>query len=610
VAALSAVSVSYRYKVERRNRSVAIAAEYDIVESLAASQGISIDRALGSLRNDGLRSVVLTEETAGDLISEGRLAVRYDATEGVRAISPVVTGAPDDMARLVRGNRIRYGAFSAPVAAGANGERFPNLTPGMLRALPLGLDPDAAKHVTTAHLSIIARMGNPIGISRQGVQDTIAWAAELGAKIFLPVGDQVLGRRDAKGDLVQALTDHKMLYASPEFAKIGGDEQMLEAAPDLVVRLHSAQAAELDKLPPDECIDRYARAARERNMRILLLRPIDYAAAQPLYKFSEFTKDVAQKVEKQGGIIGDAHAFDEPNVPKPLFFLIGLSLIPLAWFAGGVLDELFKTKWLARAGVAVGLLVALAAYSQHQRQWAALFGAILLPTVAIFVLDAKAQKSAFLAYTITSLVSLTGGLVVAGLLNSVAYYVVAKEFPGVKLAVFLPIVIAAVYFFKRLTAPGVMNSPMVWRAAMLTLVIVGAAGFMWLRTGNDNPAAVSTWELKVRDILDVLLFVRPRTKAFLVGLPLLYLGVSMLVRYRSLEMPSAARERFAGWTALVVTAGMISQTDIVNTLCHMHTPVALSLTRIGVEFVVGTLIGACLWAGVSKYLATPVEEPT
>lgn len=595
--------------MEARNRSVSICAEYETVESLAASQGITIDRALQSLYAQGMRSIALTEETAGELIGEGRLAVRYEpgkAGEGNKVFAPIVSGAPDDMKRVIRGNRIRYGAFSVPEQVGSIEQQFPKLTPGMLRALPLGLDPDAAKHVLGAHMTIVARLGNPTGISPQGVGDTIAWAAENGAKVFCPVGDQVLGRRDGKGALIAALERNNMLYASPEFAKIGGDEQMLQAAPERVVRLHSAQAAELDKMVEEEAVDRYARAARERNMRILLLRPIDYAAAEPLYKFGEFTKSVAQAVEKLGCQLGDAHQFDEPKFVggekgmRLLFVLIGLSLAPIVWWTASVLYPK-----LGKFGLGVALLTGVACWSPHMHQYAALLGAVTLPITAYLVLDSLATRSTWLGYVATTLVSLTGGFTVAGLLNSLPYYIRAAEFPGVKLAVFLPIAVVAAYFVMRLTpARETMKSPIIWGTALLSMVVLAALALMLARTGNDNPAAVSSWELKMRNVLDAVLFVRPRTKAFLIGFPLLYIGVAMLMRYRGSGEGADAegRSRLGGWVALLLAGGAIGQTDIVNTLCHIHTPVALSLERIGVEFAVGTLLGVAAWYFISRRL--------
>jgi hypothetical protein len=383
---------------------------------------------------------------------------------------------------------------------------------------------------------------------------------------------------------------------------------MLQLAPEEIVRLHAAQAAELDKLPPEEAVDRYARAARERNMRILLLRPIDYAAAEPLFKFGEdFVHKVARAVTEQGASLGDAHPYTEPNVPRVLFLLIGLSLAPIAWWTGSVLHR--RLGW---AGLCAALITGAACWSHHphNRQWAALLGAVTLPVTAYFVLDSLKSRSVALGYVATTLVSLTGGLLVAGLLSALPYYVRAEEFPGVKLAVFLPIIVVATYFAYRLTdLRSTMKSPILWGVALLSLVVLGGLAIMLIRTGNDNPAAVSSWELKVRDVLDTVLFVRPRTKTFLIGFPLLYIGVAMLMRYRGLvpTVEPGAKARLGGWTALALAGGAIGQTDIVNTLCHIHTPVALSLERIGVAFVVGTLLGMLGWMVVSRWIPRSQE---
>ncbi|HLK16106.1 MAG TPA: DUF5693 family protein, partial [Fimbriimonadaceae bacterium] len=275
---------------------------------------------------------------------------------------------------------------------------------------------------------------------------------------------------------------------------------------------------------------------------------------------------------------------------------IALSLAPIAWWAGSVLH-----RSLGWAGLVVALLTGAAAFSPHFRQWAALLGAITFPVAAYFVLDALKSRSVGTAYISTTLISLTGGLFVAGLLSALPYYIRAFEFPGVKLAVFLPIIVVACYFVWRLTdARGTLNSPIRWGIALMTLVVLGAMGFMLLRTGNDNPAAVSSWELKFRDVLDAVLFVRPRTKTFLIGFPLLYIGVAMLMRYRAAE--TGGLPKLGGWTALLLAGGAIGQTDVVNTLCHIHTPIALSLERIGVAFVVGTLIGYVGWRIILRWM--------
>jgi hypothetical protein len=121
--------------------------------------------------------------------------------------------------------------------------------------------------------------------------------------------------------------------------------------------------------------------------------------------------------------------------------------------------------------------------------------------------------------------------------------------------------------------------------------------FMSSRTGNDNPAGVSDLELKMRFVLDRILLVRPRTKEFMVGHPLLILGIGLLIANR--RKPSAT---LAMWAAFALAGGAIGQTDIVNTMCHIHTPVVLSLARIGVGMVAGCIIGLGVWLAARRWL--------
>ena len=96
------------------------------------------------------------------------------------------------------------------------------------------------------------------------------------------------------------------------------------------------------------------------------------------------------------------------------------------------------------------------------------------------------------------------------------------------------------------------------------------------RTGNDSVAAVSGLELKFRQLLTNIMGVRPRTKEFLIGYPmmliLLYFGYSVKM-YPVLLM------------------GLIGQISLINTYAHIHTPLAVSLLRSVNGLWLGTLLG-------------------
>jgi hypothetical protein len=55
-------------------------------------------------------------------------------------------------------------------------------------------------------------------------------------------------------------------------------------------------------------------------------------------------------------------------------------------------------------------------------------------------------------------------------------------------------------------------------------------------------------------------------------------------------------EAIKGWAVLALMVGAIALTSVVNTMCHLHTPLDVGLIRIGVGFVLGGIIGGVAWA--------------
>jgi hypothetical protein len=194
------------------------------------------------------------------------------------------------------------------------------------------------------------------------------------------------------------------------------------------------------------------------------------------------------------------------------------------------------------------------------------------------------------------------------MLNGLSYYIQADEFRGVKLSVFLPIVLVGALFFLRLVDwQGTLRGPITWGTAGLGFVLLAGLAFMIARTGNDTGAGASSLELLMRNALDRFLYVRPRTKEFLIGHPLLVIGVGMLSAYTVLraklgDNPALETrvKALGGWTTLILMVSAAGQTSIVNTLSHGHIPVLLSLARVGIGLVIGCIIGLVLWAFISR----------
>jgi len=206
----------------------------------------------------------------------------------------------------------------------------------------------------------------------------------------------------------------------------------------------------------------------------------------------------------------------------------------------------------------------------------------------------------------TSALSWVGGLCIAGMLNGLPYYIRAMQFPGVKASVFIPLIIVAIYYFFKLTsAKEEIKSPITWYAAALGMVVLGALLFMIARTGNDAATGVSDFELRFRNILDQILPVRPRTKEFMIGHPALIIGIGLLM---VIQRDPSQLKRLGSWATLAIMVGAMGQTSIVNTMCHLHTPVILSIERIAEGIVIGSIIGLLIWMIVKPWIVrTPIH---
>jgi len=576
-ALLSLYSIYKRHQVESENRSVSLAVELDNVQSLAAAQGITVEQALGILKQDGLTSVVLTEDSISQLISEGRAS---------EVAGHLVVTDQTVLPRVGRGEKFRlHGADPAQVPV------------WFLRGVSIGLNPDEAALVKKSGMTIIARCGNAVGATPQYIQDTLGWAHEMGAQVFLPMGDQVLGRRDDLNVTVDTLKQLGMYYATPEFAKISGDDNVVEMAPDIIVRLHSAQTTELDKMTLPDVIERYSKAARERNMRVLLIRPMSLAGQKPVNDFGDLLKAIQDQVVQDGNVMGAPHPFHEPSLPHFFPALIALTVVPVAFWVASVL---FPWRGVVYVITALMLLLAVASVTHKGSQLAALAASMVYPTAALISLDMRPTRNILLTFLTTTLLSWVGGLVIAGMLNALPYYVRAMQFPGVKISVFVPLLVVALFYFSRLTrAKDEIKSPITWYAAVLGLIVLGALAFMIARTGNDAATGVSSFELQFRNILDKILPVRPRTKEFLIGHPALIIGLGLLAL---IKQDKNKLEKLGSWTVLALMVGAMGQTSIVNTMCHLHTPVLLSMERIVEGIVIGSIIGWVLWMIIKPWI--------
>ncbi|MFN8140307.1 MAG: DUF5693 family protein [Fimbriimonadales bacterium] len=581
-----------RIKVEQSRRAVHITTGLDDVRLIAASAGLDVASTLIQLKGSGLTSVVVNEETFDDLVASGKLLPIPGAQQKFACMDADLGNRLSRVAET----RFRKGVRRCVIVL-KNGSTigFP-LTMRELKSFGAGFDSAILQSVQKSGLSLIARVGNPPSSSGGSLQAIVEDVVRTKAEGVLFQGDQVLGWRDRVKELSVLLQNSPLWYGAIEFGNQAGDPRMTSeivssSNEPKILRVHSMLPAEMNQSAEPTIIDRYVRAAAERNIKVLYLRPRGSAETDSAKAFGELINQVSRGLAREGFEAKQPRLMTAPEFPRWLTWITALGgLVASVW----VLSLFFTPRWVTLAGGFVAMLAfgMLLMSSDMAPKLAALIIALALPSWAVCAAFSDGAKPSSWAYLWISAISVIGGLHCAALLTDLTFMFRADQFMGVKAAHFLPpIVVGAALVIQNSSAKRALDSPMRWLDTLLMAAIGIALLLVVLRTGNDAPTAVSGWELRLRDIMDRVLPERPRTKEIMLGHPALIVALMLAAR---------AKRR---WVPLLAMFAAIGQASIVNTFCHLHTPLMTTVIRVLTGLVCGGIIGLMIWLAIKRRVA-------
>lgn len=479
-----------------------------------------------------------------------------------------------------------------------------------LRLRPLGFDNGSIRQWSKRGFKVWLRPENSPGLSPEQIVELFKLWRELPdvqGIIFGGALNEVIGYPDALETTQENLlaTGWKLGYIElPERAQQLGIEFLVRALPGQVSRVMAVSPAHQQKLSPYRVLGMYSLGARERNLRVLYVRP--YAVPGKPEFDDEFLFQLSQEVSPTG----PAATFGQGSpAPHPVaVFVMSLG-------AGAVALLLLQAVGVSRAGWWVGGLLALPVVGGLGALAVGKF--VLFRSLLALAVGIGGPTWAFLHWVypcvigvppsrrtnwqeglrlllLTSLVSLLTGLWVAALLPDTTFLLGLDRFRGVKLLTLgAPLFIVAAFCLKRYDRAqwidGLMASLRVYQAAILGLV-VAALGLLLLRTGNEAGAAASDSERYLRVFLDQALGVRPRFKEFLLAHPAL-ICTPLLARKLGF-LPSLGG----------VLLAAIGQAGIVDTFAHVHTPLDVTLIRVVLGVVFGAIFGMLAHGVASRVL--------
>ena len=618
-----------RYRLESRNKAVELTLDYGELQSLSASSGVSMPALLQRFKAAGVTSVAITETLLGDLVTTGQVSLQeVSSGKGPDTIVSVPNAQLAERVFHSLGARLGTEKFMLSKRLGGVWVTGPEIlvAPATLNLMAIGLPPNDVRFVKQSGLEIVARLQNNPAITERAIGAALSEMRQDGITKLICAGDSVIGFRGLVESAANQIGSSGVVYGSVEFSKQKGDSGMCRYLDGRFVRVHSIPIAEMAGMSPGDAVERFARGVKERNIRLCYVRLIETSGEGPVKDNLAFVSSIRREVTNAGYGIGSAHPFEDTKQSPVLLALIALSAA-----AGVVL--LLSSLMTVSAGVQAGLLVAAFAMlagltfaGEFWKQLAALAVALIFPTLGVVRVygpylgheikgsyrhPALRSTSRFLRATAYSL---SGGLLIGGMLGTRAYMVKNEQFIGIKAALFLPLLVvvlvmaaglpimneslSAVWRKVRANLREIAARPLfIWQAIALVFVL-GLIGFALLRTGNEPGVGVSVVELKFRAILDKIMFVRPRTKEFLFGHPALILGAAFLfARRRSIGLP-------------LVALGVLGQASMLNTFCHIHTPLLLTGLRAFNGLILGVIVGLLAWWFVGKPIVRTTDPST
>ncbi len=425
--------------------------------------------------------------------------------------------------------------------------------------------------------------------------------------VLLFDGDYVGGYPRELETVAHKMVKEKLTLGVIEFASQDGDHSLASGVLPRVLRVHSIPEDELALVMPEHWVNRYVRAARERNVRLLYVHPyLDPLVSDQLLNFNaQLLKNLRDRLWADG-----FKTVPVSDVPLSDYRSAGLLMRILLAGVLGALTMAFLTPWWPLtwtrlfSGMAVFWVLTLAfsieKWAPYGAALMALYMACFIPVSGVvwalrqtaYDLNARGRLRRALQRLVALLAwAVLGGVWIGIWLANTAYLLSVQQFFGVKISFLLPVLCVAAILYMT---PARWRSfkHILHRVSFTPLSKLQAAGALVfalfvltyiLRSSNTMQFELPWFESAMRQGLETWLGVRPRTKEFLIGIPLLWLVLNRSVK-----------RRYEGWVWFLGALGTVAPVSVVNSFCHLHTPLLISLQRTLWGLVLGLLCGLLL----------------
>lgn len=639
----SFVILGHRYEVERAYHTVEITADGDDWTTLARRDGMDLGTLYAALRERGIRSVTLYAASLRRLANTGMIsymtgtdvlnAVRTGGLGGplldmarqgrIHPNSTYVLGEPAVLRLVQRGFADQLGADRAVMRLGSGPVLEIGARGQEVEDASLGVPPGAVQALHGRELAAELRVLNFHYVAPGGLDAFFADLRQAGQPFTLIFDrDQVLGYDALIPDVAAQMKAAGFAFGRIESfiatRKQKGEDGLTTLVTPDMIRVFSMTPQELATSTPEDARDKFVLAARERNVRILYVRPFlsTTAGVDEMQTNLDYVKSIADELTAAGYKLGKAVPLPVMSTPAPLFGVAALgTLSVMAIATAEVWGALARPLPIGRLHlwVGVGAVLTVAVLAVHHvtlwRELLAFLAALAFPTLGMMWLVPGARRedtvgrraaptrSGLRAFArgvaglwTVSAVSVVGAFVMGALLSEWDFMMEVREFLGVKLAHVLPVIVLGLLLAAADVAPGELwrrlrgwlRQPLLLEYGIAIILVATAVVFALGRTGNSGLPLLGGLELKSRVVLERVLIARPRTKEYLVGDPFMVLAFAL------------AAAGLRRWVLPAAVIAAIGQVGLVNSFSHIHTPLVYAFMRTLYALVIGSALGGVL----------------
>lgn len=605
-----------RVQTEQSYKNINLSVNESDIRSLANANGKSMEDMLALLKENGVSQVLFKESTiaslenAGDLvIAQGAEVQTLSMADQLPADLPineanyylvvtddtwrdqVLREVPAKIQGATAYDDGELGVVVVPTSIEAT-ESNQNRAKLTFSGTGVGFDQAWVETVANAGFDIIAQVSsweNPSDESLEMLADDIKSLPNLAMLMFNDKYIPGYPDSDKIETFYQLLLNDDGKIVAPlgqiEFNAQEGFNTLANLADKDVVRLHTISNEEMSNFEGDggegmdqgitEALDRWDLAARERNMRALLVRffSIDMPGTYFDTNMAYLNAINTQLQDNGFNVGGDVQDMPALNIPAAVRLVIGVGIC-----AGFMLLLLeLGLRRIALAGFVASLVAWVGLYALNQTlamQLMALASVTEFPILScLWFLPPKKDLSLLKAIgqlLALCAVSWIGAVLMVGVLSDKAFMLKLSSFVGVKIAHVIPIVVVPfVLYIVRDKKPlalckNLLNKALDYKWAIVFGIVAVALMIYVSRTGNES-GQISGVEAAMRQFLNDTMGVRPRSKEFLIGYP----ATILYLMY--------AAKRPALWVLTIPL--VIGQISLVNTYAHIHTPLLIALQR-------------------------------